>query len=233
MEFIYILYKPAVSGNIGAAARAIKTMGFDRLRLIDPCDHLSEEARKFAHGSVEILESAEVYNNFEDCTRDIDFLIGTTAKKRSAKEDYHPPGELLRYIQGKKDSINFTGIIFGTEESGLPNEILLKCDVASSIPIRNPYPSLNLGQAVMLYAYEFSTVEQDNQGIQIKRKESYSELKKRTASLLEIIGIPENMPLFGRIMERLSALEDQDINLVHSVTSRIIRYIGNNTEKDD
>ncbi|NOR33426.1 MAG: hypothetical protein GQ579_01970, partial [Bacteroidales bacterium] len=51
LEIHFILYKPAVPGNVGAAARAILTMGFKHLRLIDPCDHLGNEARMLAHGS--------------------------------------------------------------------------------------------------------------------------------------------------------------------------------------
>ena len=58
MKICFILYKPAVPANIGAAARALKTMGFRELRLIDPANHLSAEARMLAHGSNDILESA-------------------------------------------------------------------------------------------------------------------------------------------------------------------------------
>ncbi len=53
MEIIFILYRPGVPGNIGATARALETMGFTRLRLIEPCDHLSVEAKMMAHGSHE------------------------------------------------------------------------------------------------------------------------------------------------------------------------------------
>ena len=58
MEIIIILYRPSVPGNVGASARAMKTMGFSMLRLIEPCDHLNDEARMMAHGSNEILENA-------------------------------------------------------------------------------------------------------------------------------------------------------------------------------
>ena len=99
MELIFILYKPGVPGNIGAAARAIKTMGFSKLRLIDPpANHLSDEALMMAHGSHDILEKAEVFPSFNLAAHDIDFLVGTTAKKKSAHEDYPEPSEIVKLL---------------------------------------------------------------------------------------------------------------------------------------
>ena len=226
MEICFILYKPAVPGNVGASARALKTMGFEHLRLIEPCDHLSFEAKMLAHGSNEILENAEVFNNFQNCVKDLDFLIGTTSRKRSAKVEYPIPGDVHTLILSKKSYLKKVGIIFGTEESGLPNSILQKCNIASTIPLENPYPSLNLGQSVMLYAYEFSKIKEDlKKNINENPEESFNNLKNRVADLLKDIEIPENMPLYNRILERISHLEGSDINLLHSVSSRIMDKI--------
>lgn len=221
MEIIFILYKPAVPGNIGAAARAIKTMGFGKLRLIDPCDHLSEEARMLAHGSNDILEKAEVYEYVEKCLEDFDFLIGTTARNRNIKADYQSPSDVYRLILSKGNTVDKVGILFGTEESGLPNEILLQCDLVSTIPLINPYPSLNLGQAVMLYAYALSGLQHKKYKTIFEKDKSYTELKERMEELLPSIGIPAGMPLYNRIMERFALVEIEDINLLHSLTARV------------
>lgn len=227
MEIVFILYKPAVPGNVGAAARAIKTMGFSQLRLIEPCDHLSDEARMLAHGSNDILEAAEIFNNFEEAVKDIDFLIGTTAKKRSAKEDYASPPKIRELIYSKKENINKIAILFGTEESGLPNELILECDTASTIPLKTTYPSLNLGQSVMLYAYELSTLQT---GIRKKEdkvpEESYTQLRERIKDLLIKINIQRDSPLHHRILERFSTIDSADINLLHSITSRLGKIIN-------
>ncbi len=82
MKICIILNHPTTPENIGAAARALKTMGFSDLRLVDPCDHLSDRAHWLAHGSEDILESAQVFNSITAAISDIDFLIGTSAKKR-------------------------------------------------------------------------------------------------------------------------------------------------------
>lgn len=155
-DLCFILYKPAVPGNIGASARAIKTMGFSELRLIDPANHLSGEAKMMAHGSHDILENCRVYASYDEAVADISFVICTTAKKRSAKVDYIPAPRLAQFIAGKSAVTGKIAIVFGSEESGLPNHILLKANVGVTIPMATGYPSLNLSQAVMTIAYELS-----------------------------------------------------------------------------
>ncbi|MCK5368925.1 MAG: hypothetical protein KAQ62_10245, partial [Cyclobacteriaceae bacterium] len=124
MEISFVLVEPAVPENIGAAARALKTMGFSDLRLVNPTDHLADPAKWLAHGSQDILENATIYRDFQDAIKDLDFLIGTTAKKRSVKEDYFNPDEAKKIIEDKSDILSKVGIIFGREESGLKNEEL-------------------------------------------------------------------------------------------------------------
>jgi tRNA/rRNA methyltransferase len=226
MEMYFILDKPAVAGNIGSAARALKTMGFKRLRLIDPCDHLCTEAKMFAHGSVDILEQAEVFRTFSEARKGIDFLVGTTAKKRMAHEDYSAPADVREMIKSKAGHIRTVGLVFGSEESGLPNEILQECDLASSIPLSNPYPSLNLAQAVMLYAYEFSALQLPLAVTNEPPAESFAEMKRRASRLLDVIGIPKGGPLHNRILERISRLGSLDVNLIHSVSAKLDETLG-------
>lgn len=130
----------------------------------------------------------------------------------------------------KSDQISKAGIIFGTEESGLPNEILLQCDTASTIPLVKSYPSLNLSQAVMLFAYELSGLEPTKPILDAPEMQGYSELKSRILSILDAIGIPDEMPLKGRILERLSRLGSEDINLIHSISNRIQKKLEEKPE---
>jgi tRNA/rRNA methyltransferase len=223
LEIHFILYKPAVPGNIGAAARAIKTMGFRKLRLIDPCDHLGDEARMMAHGSGDILKSARLFHDFESAVSDLDLLVCTTARGRTAKHDYHSSRDIRQQLEKKAEHLQHVGILFGTEESGLPNTLILKSDMAMSIPMAGSYPSLNLAQAVMLTAYELSPLnELDKPGDPLqKSREGWSTLKEQSAKLLIEAGIPEGTPLYHRIMERMATLSSTDIPLFLSVISRI------------
>lgn len=225
MEIHFILYKPGVPGNVGAAARAIKTMGFSNLRLIDPCDHLGNEARMLAHGSHDILESAVVFDTFESAIADIDLVVCTTAKERSAKHDYYSSREFGEYLVNKKDLLQKVGILFGTEESGLPNQLILQSDLAMSIPMADEYPSLNLAQSVMITAYELSCLHQlKKPGRSLSKSgEGWSELKKQSQHLLTEAGIPKGSPLFHRIMERMTTVEANDIPLFLSVIKGILK----------
>lgn len=223
MEIYFILYKPAVPGNVGAAARAIKTMGFHHLRLIDPCDHLGENALMLAHGSHEILQSAQLFEDFDSAVSDLDLVVCTTAKGRTAKHDYHSSRDLFALLNNKKERLGKVGILFGTEESGLPNRLVLKSDMAVSIPMAITYPSLNLAQSVMVIAYELSTLNHlEKPGeVQSKSGEGFGTLKKQTKKLLHEAGIPEGSPLFHRIIERMATLDANDIPLFLSVLSHL------------
>ena len=223
LEIHFILYKPAVPGNVGAAARAIKTMGFKHLRLINPCAHLGDEARMLAHGSHDILEAALLFDNFDEAVDDLDLVVCTTAKRRSAKHDYHSSRSIREQLENKSEDLKHVGILFGTEESGLPNALILKSDMAMSIPMAGGYPSLNLAQSVMLTAYELSPLNQlEKPGTPLSKSgEGWGSLKRQTAQLLNEAGILIGTPLYHRIMERMATLSSQDIPLFLSVISRI------------
>jgi len=228
MEIVFILVEPAVPGNIGSVARAINTMGYSGLRLVNPGDHLDEEALKFAHGSHHILESASVFNSFQAASEDVDFLIATTARRRSAAWDYYSCEELPELVEKKGAAIARTGLVFGREESGLPNEIIRKCDAVSSIPMKSSYPSLNLSQAVMVYAYTlFSKGLYSQEGVSdtIPPEEGLGSLKVKLRRILAITGMNKNQTLTRRIMERIVAMGEDDIHLAHSFCNRLLETL--------
>src|SRR4030042_2604063 len=218
MDFIFILVRPAVPENIGASARALKTMGFNQLRLVNPCDFRNMEAKKLAHGSYEILENALVFNSLSEATKDCHFTIGTSAKHRRVKHDYYQITEIADLIKSKENILSKVGIVFGSEEHGLENEELKSCDILSYIPLKTVYPSLNLAQAVMIYAWELSRInlvsESDKNG---KDEDEFRSLKKKVEVFLEKNQINRNQVLYHRILERLSLLKEEDIHLLHSI----------------
>lgn len=219
MQIFIILVKPAVPENVGAAARAMKTTGFKHLRLVKPCKYLEGKARWMAHGSGEILDQAEVFNSLNEAVADLDFVIGTSAKRRSAKGDHHPAENLLKILQDKEKSVNNSGLVFGREESGLTNDELRLCDISSFIPMAGRNPSLNLSQAVMLFAYLLSGINLTSHAekTEMADEAKYVTLKKQVAGLLENTGIEKNPNIYSRVFERLSLLGDNDVNLVMSV----------------
>lgn len=228
MEVYFILVEPAVPENVGASARAIKTMGFRHLRLVKPCYHLSTGARMLAHGSNDILEAAPLFNSLAEAGRDLDLLVGTTANQnRSSKQDYHSSETLSAILAGKAGGLQKIGLVFGREESGLTNEELGLCDLASSIPLAAPYPSINLGQAVMIYAYALSPLlrQEKPAGPETVEEASFAAMRGKAERILELTGLDQNPVKANRIRERLALVGQTDLNLLHSTCSAILEKL--------
>ncbi len=205
--------------NAGAIARAMKTMGIEFLRLVNPkCNHTGSKALSTAHGSKDILEKAMVFDSFEEAIMDLDLIVGTTAKKRSVHEDHHWVDDLPSIILDKGDAINTVGIIFGREESGLTNRELSMCHLVSTIPMYTKYPSLNLGQAAMVYATYLSKITLTCKRKSVKDTEDVElpVIRDKANQILTDASIDPEGILYPRIMERLMLLKKDDINLFHS-----------------
>jgi len=222
MQISFILVEPAVPENVGAAARALKTMGFSGLILINPCDHLSNPARWLAHASNDILEKAKVFDDLKKALSGFDFIIGTTAKKRSVKNDYFPLSDLPVLLSEKEKSISKIALVFGREESGLTNDELRLCDLVTTVPLQTSYPSLNLAQAIMLYAYELSKITYAENRTEEVNSESFAALKEKVALVLQKIGFNKNTNIYPRFFERLNFLGNDDIHLLHSFCNKIL-----------
>lgn len=231
MQIHFILVEPAVPENVGAAARAIKTMGFTSLRLVNTTAHLDEKARWLAHASNEILENAQEFNSLKDAINDVDWVIATSAKKRRVNEDYYPSNEINALIKAKAGSIKNLAIVFGREESGLTNEELKLCDIVTNVPMKTTYPSLNLAQSVMIYAYTLSMLELNKiKPDQKINQDELNTLKTKTQDILQCVGFKEESAIYNRIMERLMILGEKDIHLLLSVEHKI-KDIINPSEK--
>ena len=151
----FILFEPSHPGNVGAAARAIKTMGFDKLCLINPIEHPHPEARARSSGALDVLLNAEVYDNLQDAIKDCGLIIGTTSRDRRISVPITNIREAAPSIvaEAKQKPV---AVIFGPEKTGLINEQVDCCNQLVSIPSSESYKSLNLAMAVQIVAYELS-----------------------------------------------------------------------------
>ncbi len=189
------------------------------MRLVNPlCDHLGERSRATAHGSLDVLEAAGLFNSLEEATADLSLLIGTAAKKRIIREDRHPVEKLPAILLAKGNSIRKVGVVFGGEESGLSNKELDHCHLLSAIPMAARYPSLNLGQAVMVYAAMLSklTLNLDPKKRHPATVDELSIVREKAFQVLADVNIPKNHIIHRRIMERLMLMGIDDIHLFHS-----------------
>lgn len=227
MYISFVLVEPKVPENIGASARAIKTMGFSKLCLVKPCEYKTGKARWLAHGSNDILDNAEVFMSLEAAVKNNDLVIGTTARRRSSKMDYLDIRKLKYFLAARRDKYKKIALVFGREESGLSNEEMALCDITSTISMAVSFPSLNLSQAVMIYAYMMRDEEPIETGDEpVRDYESLSMLKNKIETLLSDTTISANKALKGRIMERLALASGKDIKLLHSITNSLINKYG-------
>ena len=153
-NIVVILSHTTEPGNLGAAARALKTMGLHRLRLVRPHDHLGREALALAHGAEELLEQAVLFDDVRDAVADTVVVAGTTCRSRQLRKGALLPPEELAVRLADHAAAGPVALLFGTERTGLTNEELNLCRYQSTVPMAQHQPSLNLAQAVMLYAWE-------------------------------------------------------------------------------
>ena len=220
MDICFVLVRPAVPENIGAAARALKTMGFAQLRIVGSEAHREKPARILAHASTDILDNAEAFADLDAALLDVDFAIGTSAKNRHDKRYNFAPAQLRNAIASKGASVQRVAIVFGCEESGLSNNELDRCDALSTIPLATTYPSLNLAQSVMLYAYELSQIEHA-QSEKIADAEEWSALKMRVSELLDRLDVPGDGKLRAWALERLASATQEDVGFLHMLCRHV------------
>jgi TrmH family RNA methyltransferase len=228
----FILVNPQTPGNIGSAARAIKTMGFHQLLLVNPGEFKTEEAFCMAHASEKILENAEVYNSLDEAISDKNFVVATTQRGRSSNLPYMTPKEMAEKLVPMSLE-NKIAIVFGNEKSGLSNDELRRCHAVSKIPAQTTHPSLNLAQAVMIYCYElYNTAFQDikKYSWKLAKHEDLESLYKYMQISLKRVGfVPidswENFTLrFSRLMGRANA-EVRDIRVWYKILKSFDNYI--------
>lgn len=148
-----VLTEPSHPGNIGAAARALKTMGFTRLRLVAPRRYPHPEAEALASGAGDVLDGAQCHATLQEAVRGCALVIGTTARERHLAAPVLDPREAARRVLALPGEAE-AALVFGQERTGLTNEQLDLCHYLVRIPANPEYSSLNLAAAVQVLLYE-------------------------------------------------------------------------------
>jgi tRNA/rRNA methyltransferase len=150
-----ILSRPQMGENIGAAARAMKNFGLADLRLIAPqCSWPNERAQVLASGAADIIERAKVFETAAQALADVQLVFATTARDRDVLRDILTPEAAASRLRVASSEGLATAILFGGERAGLDNDEMSLAEAAITIPTAE-FPSLNLGQAVLLIGYEW------------------------------------------------------------------------------
>lgn len=148
-----VLCRPSHPGNIGAAARAMKTMGLSRLCLVSPKQFPDPEADTRATGAVDLLQQAEIYPSLKEALAGAVFVVGLSARRRDLGPEIGEPREMVARLLAAAAE-GEVALVFGNETMGLSNDEIQLCHAAVSIPTNPDFSSLNLGSAVQVLCYE-------------------------------------------------------------------------------
>jgi tRNA/rRNA methyltransferase len=151
----FVLIQPSHAGNVGAAARALKVMGFDDLVLVQPRwdDVLvRDETLERASGAVDVLRKARAVETLDEALEGMTHVCATVMTPRDFGPPTHGPREHLATIAPTGHHVAF---LFGSERYGMRNEDVYRCHAALRIPVAPDYGSLNLASAIQVIAYEW------------------------------------------------------------------------------
>jgi tRNA/rRNA methyltransferase len=211
-----VLVETSRPGNIGAAARAMKTMGFSELVLVNPRfddAREQEEAIAFASGAQDVMQEARMAGSVAEALEGCNFAAAVSARLREFSPPVVTPRQLAQHAA--HDAGLQVALVFGNERYGLPNEVVEKCNVLINIPANPDYSSLNLAQAVQVLTYECRMAAIDGQP-------QHSEIgfQGEAAGLAQIEG------MYAHLEEALIAIDFLDANNPKKLMPRLKRLFS-------
>lgn len=240
----FVLVETSRPGNIGSAARAMKTMGFSDLVLVNPrdADPLNdEEAIALASGATDVLAAARIVGSLDEALSGCNFSVALSARLREFSPPLYEPRVLANRLAAElaaNDQLQ-AALVFGNERFGLSNEHVEKCSAMVSVPANPAYSSLNLSQAVQVLAYECRMaalaekpdLAGDAAAIGFKGELASAEQVEGMFRHLEqaLVAIefldPDNprklMPRLRRLFSR-TQLETEEVNILRGIATQLI-----------
>ena len=225
-----VLSRTSHPGNIGAAARAMLTMGLTRLVLCAPGHFPHPEATARATGASELLKRADVKPTLDAALADCIYTVGLSARPRELA------GRVLTIREASHETIGHAAegdvaLVFGTEMSGLTNDELARCSVVATIPANPRYSSLNVAAAVQIAAYELRLAAAVAEAWRAPQfapathadREALFAHAEKTLAALHFLN-PERprrlLPRLRRLFAR-TGLEHEEVNLLQGILARV------------
>lgn len=207
-----ILVEPLYDINVGKICRVMKNFGHNDLVLVNPIAKLGPEAIKYALHANDILENVKIVSSFDEAIKGFYPVIGTTAAPEKANKGLNNIIPLSKIKKSNKK----TALVFGREDHGLPNEILLKCDTSLYIETTKEYPSMNLSNSVAVILYHFRTHER-----KMKNKKNNPKLIKAMETEFEKILSSIKLKNSTKCKKAFSNLINKDTNKEEELNSII------------
>lgn len=232
-----VLVNTSHTGNIGSVARAMKTMGFSKLYLVDPVNPVDSHASALAAGATDVLGNAVVVDTLQEAIADCNTVIGTSARSRTLSWPMVNPVECGEKLLAGTEQEGDVALVFGRENSGLTNEELQLCNFHVCIAANPEYSPLNLAMAVQTLCYETrmrylakgeQQIEQDDAVYPSSEQMElfYQHLEKTLSDTGFII---KQHP--GQVMTKLRRLfnrarpEEQELNILRGILTSIDKSV--------
>jgi TrmH family RNA methyltransferase len=223
-----VLCRPSHPGNIGAAARAMKTMGLADLRLIAPEKFPAPEARWMATNAIDVLDQAKVHATLGEAIADCVAAFALSARPREwSTQVLDARAAAARAVELDGD----VAFVFGNEQAGLTNEEMLACQYLVHIPANPGFTSLNLAQAVQVVAYElFMTSKPETGKFRSEKAATIQDLEglyghlEQAAIESEFFDPASNSKLptrLRRLFSRVPDLEREEVNILRGLLNAL------------
>jgi len=232
---VFVLVRPQMGENIGAAARAMLNFGLERMRLVAPRDGWpNPTAGALAAGAGRVLDYAGVFETVPEAVADCDFVFATTARSRELTKPVLSPERAMAEARALKAAGRKVAVLFGPERAGLENEDLAPANALITIPVNPDFPSLNLGQSVLLTGYEWrrsgggiAHEVQVNTDLasqaEIAALADHYEARLDEAGFFFPLDKAASMKVVLRNMWARLALTSQDVARLHGILRQILR----------
>ena len=234
----FVLVRPQMGENIGAAARAMWNFGLDHMRIVAPRDGWpNPSAVAMASGAGRLLDAAQVAPDVASAVADAEFVYATTARPRGLTKPMFSPEGAMRDAAARIAAGQRVAVMFGPERAGLENEDIAQANAIITVPVNPEFPSLNLAQCVLLVGYEWrrATTEVVAQEVELAGTEwantgEIAHLAQHYEDRLDEAGFffPEtkaaNMKTNLRNMWSRLPLTRADIQMLHGVMRQMVRW---------
>jgi tRNA/rRNA methyltransferase len=223
-----VLCRPSHPGNIGAAARAMKTMGLSDLRLVAPERFPAPEAQWMATHALDVLQNSRIHERLEDAIQDCAAAFALSARTR----EWSP--QVLDARAAAARAVELSGnvaFVFGSETAGLTNEEAFACQYLVHIPANPQFSSLNLAQAVQVVAYELFMTGNPQVSARAQKLATVEDLEGMYAHLEQAaVASGFHVPASGsrlperlrRLFSRVPALEREEVNIVRGLLKALL-----------
>ena len=231
-----IMVETSHPGNIGAAARAMKTMCLHQLALVAPKSYPDPVAFARSSGAADVLENAKVYSSLTEAIAQCQIVVGITARSRRLSAPVVTPKQLIQQMHAEYQSLQ-VGWVFGRERNGLSNEEIDLCNVVCTIPSNAEYGSLNIAAAIQVLCYEWYASQSgaNEEVIQqqvvndplapIAEREGFYEHLWQALAKIEFLDKDNPSPLqrkLRRLFDR-SQLSSAEINILRGILKNVIK----------